>query len=131
MMLFVSSVGAVAASGIVSLAGAVSDPLRVLMPQRWLNLSIVCFIPILIGTLGWEFYVTGEHSLALSTSQRALKLNKRLSFVHANIGLLYTLKRDLDKAIASYRQCLDLDKNEIENVAIQDLIDLQKRSKET
>ena len=54
MMLFVSSVGAVAASGIVSLAGAVSDPLRVLMPQRWLNLSIVCFIPILIGTLGWE-----------------------------------------------------------------------------
>ena len=58
--------GAMAASGIVSISpGTITDSFRVLMPQRWLNLSILCFLPVLIGALSWRKYSDAGWSMLL------------------------------------------------------------------
>jgi WD40 repeat protein/tetratricopeptide (TPR) repeat protein/tRNA A-37 threonylcarbamoyl transferase component Bud32 len=77
-----------------------------------------------IGNLGWELYGIGCYEDALALSQRAVALNDRLTYVHAHVGLLHVLRRDLASATASYDQVVRLAPGAIESLAIADLMAL-------
>ncbi len=83
--------------------------------------------PVTQGELGWGLYLIEQYDLAMDYNLKALKGDPKLAYVHANVGLLHMLERDLDKAMPSYRQCAKLEKKGIEDLAIVDLLDLTKK----
>ena len=57
----------------------------------------------------------------------ALELDEKPGYVHANVGLLHVLKRDLGQAMPSYGRAVALAPDDTQRIAIADLLDLLKR----
>lgn len=83
---------------------------------------------VIQGYLGRELYRAGRYQEAMTASQRALTLDGNLAHVHANVGLLHVLGRDLSKAMPSYEKAYELTPKEMQRLAIDDLLDLLKEN---
>ena len=82
------------------------------------------WIPKVYGNLGWTLYLDGKPEEAMAASMKALELNDKLAFVHANVGLLHVLNRKLDKALPSYEKGFTHGKESDWDGTVKDLLDL-------
>jgi rhomboid protease GluP len=86
---------------------------------------------IAYGNLAWVYYLTDDFSTCITLSNKALELDKSLSYVRYNIALCTLRLDDTVKAREYYRNIpvlMDDDSKRTRNDAIEDLKDLVRKN---
>lgn len=57
-----------------------------------------------MGNLGWVYFLLGDYDEAEHYSRRALAIDGSMDYVRLNLGLLYLVQEERDRAFRQYRQ---------------------------
>ena len=83
--------------------------------------------PYLYGNLGWGYYLLDDYERAVFYGEKALQLNKDLSYVRMNMGITYLRMHNYRKAFESYQGLLQLAPHSIDYIGgLRDLEELSR-----